>query len=836
MSKTVFLDSLFFFLVFNENLFGGVFVQAEKRLTVQVCNQFKNAVEESDGNEVFAVGNINDEGIVFSIKICARGNAHAVPVTNEKNNCSVIIHNHPSGFLQPSDADLQIATRAAENGQGFYIVNNDVTKIYVVVEPIKPRKLKKIDIQLIKNLLSAGGALDAISSHFEERIGQIHLASDIACSFNQNKVGIFEAGTGVGKSFAYLLPSMLWAINNKERIVISTGTINLQQQLIEKDIPLAEKIVGKKIKAVLMKGRQNYICKRRLQDACSDRDLFEDDAEQFDSIIVWSEKTETGSRSDLSFFPLESIWSRVNSESDACMGLRCPFHENCFVMKVRKEAADANILVVNHHLLFADLETRIMGAGFDDTAVLPPYKRIVFDEAHGIEHAATSFFSEQLNRFKISKQINILYRHRRGATAGHLFTLEALSSRSDKVTDVVNSINSIKEHLLELEEEALLLFPYEYSWRLCEETAMSATKMLNKMDLLKEDIVALANSFRLIIDGIGEKDLDSPCVWETKQIIYRLEGAAGVCRSFVEWSERKDTIFWIDKVRFNGKKGSVIYPRFYATPLDIAPKMQKGVFESLDTVICTSATIKTGNSFSYWMYRTGAAFTEEERLLCQEYASPFPYDKNLLLAVPSDIPLPDNRSFQSEIEKAIVRLIRVAGGKTLVLFTSYESLTSACDYCRNVFKNEGITVLRQGDDDRFRLLEQFKNDVSSVLFATDSFWEGVDVPGDSLSQVIIVKLPFSVPSDPIFAARSEAITQKGGNAFMDLSLPEAIIKFRQGFGRLIRRASDKGAVVVLDRRIVEKRYGSLFIQSVPKCRFITETLSEIEQKIEKMLF
>ena len=220
---------------------------------------------------------------------------------------------------------------------------------------------------------------------------------------------------------------MLWAVENKERVVVSTGTIDLQQQLVEKDIPAAEKIVGKKIKAVLVKGRQNYLCLRRLDETGKERDLFNEEQEIFDKIFEWSKNTPTGSRSDLSFMPSENIWQKVNSEADACMGMKCPFREKCFVMKVRKEAADANILVVNHHILFADIESRLEGAGFEDTAVLPPYKRIVFDEAHGIEDAATSFFSNQINRFKIQKQLNLLYRTRRGTAAGFLFTLLSLS-------------------------------------------------------------------------------------------------------------------------------------------------------------------------------------------------------------------------------------------------------------------------------------------------------------------------------------------------------------------------------------------------------------------------
>ena len=309
---------------------------AEKRLYESVCNEYKQTIEENNGNEVFVIGQLDNNGIVDSIKVCGRGNEHAVPVSLEAKNACVLIHNHPSGNLTPSDEDLMIASRAAENAQGFYIVNNLVSKINVVVEPILPKKLKKLNVESIGKYLSYGGALDKLSENFEERKSQIQLTKSIAEAFNKNLVGIFEAGTGVGKSFAYLIPAMIWAAGNKERVIVSTGTINLQQQLIEKDIPFAEKISGKKIKAVLMKGRQNYICKRRLEEATKDRDFFDENQEQFDSIVEWNKTTSNGSRSDLSFMPSENVWSRVNSEADVCMGMRCIYHDSCYVMQVRK--------------------------------------------------------------------------------------------------------------------------------------------------------------------------------------------------------------------------------------------------------------------------------------------------------------------------------------------------------------------------------------------------------------------------------------------------------------------------------------------------------------------
>ena len=302
--------------------------------------------------------------------------------------------------------------------------------------------------------ISGGGKMASLYKNFEERPVQIELLKNIAKAFNKNSIGVFEAGTGVGKSYAYLIPSIQWAITNKERIVISTGTINLQQQLCAKDIPAAKKIIGKDFKFVLMKGRQNFVCKRRFADAIAQRALFEEDNAFMDSLSEWIKTTLTGSRSDLSFMPPESLWSRINSESDGCMGMRCPFYSECFVMKMKKEAASANILVVNHHLLFADIDSRMHGAGYEEAAVLPPYRRIVFDEAHGIESAATGFFSEGFSRFKAGKQLNMLYKKNRTSVSGYLATLSILASNED-AAEAYQYAERVKSGIVNLETAAL---------------------------------------------------------------------------------------------------------------------------------------------------------------------------------------------------------------------------------------------------------------------------------------------------------------------------------------------------------------------------------------------
>ena len=699
---------------------------------------------------------------------------------------------------------------------------------------------KKVNELEAGGYISQGGPLSKISESFEERPVQVELLKHIVTAFNENKIAAFEAGTGVGKSYSYLIPSALWALTNNERVVVSTGTINLQQQLCEKDIPAVEKIIGKKIKYVLMKGRQNYICIRRLNDAASILDLFEGEGDELKKIAEWAQSSATGSKSDLSFMPSENVWSKVNSESDACMGKKCPFFGECFVMKVRKEAAGANLLIVNHHLLFADIESRLSGAGYEDAAVLPPYHHIIFDEAHGIENAATSFFSESVNRFKLNKLINQMYRHRKNSEAGHLCSLAILSSNEEKAGEAFDLTNRIKLALTNVEIAAKDLLANDYTMRLYEATARNFGPFLVALGELTRALGSFADLIRIVMEGIDEYDKDAPCYWESKIILRHLDDYVILLKNFPLWDEKKEDVFWIQKRRLPPDmvrdSGDAEYVILTQTPLDISHLMNEGVFEPMESVVCTSATLKTGRDFSYWMRRTGLSLAGEDRIIKGEFPSPFPYNKNMLFAVPSDAPLPDNIQFQQWVEMALPRLIEAAGGRTLVLFTSYESLKSAHRTVMASMRAFPGRIMKQGDDDNSKLLEAFKKENESVLFATDSFWQGVDIPGESLSQVIIVKLPFTVPNDPVFVARAEAIEKRGGSSFMELSVPEAVIKFRQGIGRLIRRSDDKGVVVVLDRRIYEKRYGSIFTASMPECKRIYESLSDISRKINSFIF
>lgn len=732
-------------------------------------------------------------------------------------------------------------------------------------------KKEALDEDEAAQYLSAGGVLSR-SPMFEERAGQIGLLRHIVRAFNTDSIGVFEAGTGVGKSYAYLIPSMLWAALNNERVVISTGTITLQEQLFNKDIPAALRIIGKDIKAALLKGRNNYVCLRRLADAQvlflsrdangSESELFGDkDAAQLEKIIQWahSEDTITGSRSELSFVPSSAVWQRVRSESEACLAGHCPFRQSCFVSKARHEAHEAKIVVINHHLLFADAEARLSGVSYDDDAVLPAFHRLIIDEAHLIEDSATSFFSDEVSRYSLGRAISALYHKKGRKERGYLLRLSSAATEA-AAEEVRKGAARARKAIDALEDEALKAVKGS-SIRLHDGTRGLLCDVLKQMADTSCAIMSFVQVARALLKAASDEEKEVPqwskegvssssskgneaerkggkaeykggAYWEAKLIVQRISDAAAVLSCFPDYgtAEGKQSVFYLES---RGEEHRFIV--FHKTPLDAAPKISRGVFEPLSSVVCTSATLSIAGDMSYWIRLSGASLSEGERLLSASFPSPFPYKTNCLVAVPSDSPLPNDKGFGAYTSNALIRLLEASGGRALVLFTSYEALRSAAHDVAQKASLAGSRILCQGDDDNARLLQAFKADTASVLFATDSFWQGVDVAGESLSMVVIVKLPFSVPDDPVFVARAEAIEEAGGNSFMQMSVPQAVIKFRQGFGRLIRRKDDRGAVVILDRRVAASRYGSIFMASIPMTRRLLCPLDSVSSEVKYFL-
>lgn len=811
-------------------------MEAAEKLTTDVINKLRDAIADADGTEVMAWG-IVAEGLVTDVTIAARGDEGSVPaVFQHMEKGDVVIHNHPGGVLKPSGADMQVAGQLGEHGIGFYIVNNDVDRIRAVVEPIVVKSVEELDIPALTALLEPDGALAQEMSSggfYEYRPSQVAMLERVAESFNDDRICVAEAGTGVGKSMAYLLPALSWASGNDERVVVSTATINLQHQLIDKDIPLAKKILGTDCKTVLVKGRGNYVCLRRLATAIEEQTLFDENNDDLIAIKEWAEKTPSGTRDDLSIFPSAGLWSKVNSEGDSCLGLRCKYREKCFVLKSKKEAASAKLLVVNHHLLFSDLAMRLEGAGFDNSVVLPPFTRIVFDEAHNMESSATSFFSSELNLFSVIKQANLLYSRRRARTFGAIVNLQIEAGSVEEDEKIPGMVDDIKDQMKTLDEAALEVLGGEMSIRLRKGTEEPfIEKIIPAMLELQRRILDCLHSVENIVRRLDEKDLELPVVYEVRMLERRLEGLASICQAFSIWDEKLTDVFWIEKKKSSSGEPFV---RFVITPLDISGKMRESVFCPYATVVCTSATISVNRDFRFWSARVGLRGFEDRKVTASLFNSPFPYKERVLLGLPEDAPEPNTESYQNFVQDFSIKLLEISEGRGLLLFTSYRMLTETFDALKPELDRLGITALRQGDDDRSRLLDRFKTDTASVLFATSSFWEGIDTPGDALRVVIICKLPFMVPTDPVIAARMEAVEQRGGNQFMEYMLPEAVIKFKQGFGRLMRRGTDSGIVAVLDSRIVKKAYGKIFVHSLPETSRSVKSMNGILRDSETFL-
>jgi ATP-dependent DNA helicase DinG len=710
-----------------------------------------------------------------------------------------------------------------------------------------------LDEQSIRGDLLEGGRVAKKMGSYEERDSQLALLSLIVKGFNENAIVAAEAGTGVGKSFAYLLPAVHFVLEEKrsdvrERVVVSTATINLQQQLFEKDIPFVLSAMGESLKAVLVKGRGNYLCLRRLHDALQEMAtvqtaLFEENEHGFlQDIADWAEKTKTGSKTELPFMRLNNVWPRVCSESDSCMGKKCPERERCFVQRLRREAAAADILVVNHHLLFADLAARQDGGLNDGTFVLPPYNRVIIDEAHNIDVAATSFFTGQFSYLGLQRTIGQLYRKRMGIERG-------LLSRAAGILNIIDTApydtvaQKVRDAAAEVSEAAVELCGGESAFRITEQKGVVVRARLlppfmmlnNALKDLTKIIADVAKKLELLIEESEDMggELGS-LAWEIGAHQRRIYEIEALCGAYIDWENQSGTVLWVEKRASRGSSDS--WAVFNVTPLEIASRLKNALWEKAETAILVSATLTVAETFQFFFHQSGLDLCDEKNILSGTFPSPFPYDKSVLLAAPTNAPLPNDADYRTFVDETVAKLCEVSGGRALVLFTSYESMNSAYSYAEPLLDELDIICYKQGDDDRARLLESFKNEKTSVLFATDSFWEGVDVPGETLSLLIIARLPFKMPGDPVFEARCEAVEQNGGSSFMQMSIPEAVMKFRQGFGRLIRSAQDRGVVAVMDGRLLRKQYGRLFLQSLPKTKTCFAPPETVLQAAEMFFF
>jgi len=831
--------------------------------------EIRAQIDDAEGREVLFIGRVNNDGFVTKVDVVARGsNSSVAAVMHLASYGDVFIHNHPNNVIEASDADVEVASIAARSGVASFIIDNNARQIYVVVEPMQPPKLSPISNEKMQKLFDNDGPLSKVVENYEERDEQRTMMARVTEAFNYNKISVIEAGTGTGKTLAYLLPSVAWSLKNDERVVISTHTINLQEQILHKDLPIINKLLPKDFKAVLVKGRNNYICLRKCNMIEEEAELFEDDESvELQQLIDWAFVTKTGDHADLNFVPKRNVWEKVHATGETCIRARCPFFKDCFVTKARRAAAYAQILVTNHALLFSDIAIRAETGDYSDATILPNYSRIIFDEAHNIEEVATKHFGNIVSRSMCLRTLNLLYRKNNKGNSGALVLLSLRLMNCKNKCGKEKIIDSILEELQEfanskvqalrfsvsdsfksIAEKLIQEFPGEkrnIQFRLTDERRESELwKSINSLLLsLTSDMRKFIVKLSKITKAINKLPIEDEKVdGELKTVKSQIEKLGlfvevieAVCKE-----QNDDFVNWLE-ARIND---TFIISSVNRAPLDISESMIKSVYEKFSTIIMTSATLTSRKKFNFWESRIGLdKFREAQKKLPDEknikdvqeliLKTPFDYKSQAALVIPKDV----DTSFYARgdesnlnghsLKDAVMTLLKMTDGSAFVLFTSYGLLRKTAYEMKNQIDSAGMNLLIQGEDSRDVILRRFRAEPNSVLFGTDSFWAGVDVAGKALKSVIITKLPFRVPTEPIIEARTEYIDNNGGNAFIDFSLPLAVIKFRQGFGRLIRSKTDYGMVAILDRRVIEKFYGKWFVQSLPECKQFIGQLDEI---------
>ncbi len=644
-----------------------------------------------------------------------------------------------------------------------------------------------------EGIFGPGGLISKFHTNYEYREGQVKMAEAIAVAFKDKKHLLVEAGTGTGKTLAYLIPAINESIRSGKRIVISTGTKNLQEQLMEKDIPFLQQIFPRKFSAAYMKGRSNYACLYRLHKS-DDQPILDGvgEIDNFREVRDWSRETKTGDRAELTHLPENlSFWNRISAKSDTCIGQKCPDFEPCFISRMRSAAENADIVVVNHHLFFADLNVR----GNQYGKVIPDYGAVIFDEAHLIEDIAADYFGFQVSNFRIDELVRdaaALPISDAIANAGIMRSSARIAGFSEQMWARFPQAR-VQEGRFPLPPEA---FTYRGSDGEGRQTALG------------EAYIALENALQRVETEI---DVYSEKIPEAESVVRRIRQTR-FDLGFISKQSDRNFVFWLEK------RGRGIF--LQASPVDVSSLLQEKLFDKVDTCVLTSATLSANSSFSFIRGRLGLTPGGTNTLVAP---SSFDYEQQAMLYLPKGMPDPRAPEFVQFAAAEIGRILQVTNGRAFVLCTSNSSMAALYEL---VSSRVDFPCLLQGSMSKTGLLDKFRETPNAVLFATTSFWQGVDVRGDQLSCVIIDKLPFAVPSDPIVAARSRFIDENGGRSFFEYSVPQAVISLKQGIGRLIRSQTDRGVIAILDPRLRTKSYGRDFLNSLPRMR-ITGDLDDV---------